>query len=259
MMGQILPQEDEDVADRIKRSLEGLGVNVLTDSKVVRAIASDTGVEVEIETPNGVIEDRFEKVLVAVGRAPNTSDLNLEEIGVEADDSGFLKVNEKMETTVKNVYAVGDVTGKWMLAHVALKQGLTAAENIAGMKAKMDYEMIPRFVGLPEFAAVGINEKMARESNISYKVHKFPYLANSKAVIDGETDGFIKILTDHGGRIIGGCIVGKNAINLISELSVAVANGLTLKEITRAIHPHPTYSEIVWECAMGGEGKPIHY
>ncbi len=259
MMKQILPQEDGDAVDKIKKSLESLGVNIFTDSKVVKATVDGTWVEVEIETPDEVIKDRFDKVLVAVGRAPNTSDLNLESIGVEIDESGFLKVNEKMETTVKNVYAVGDVTGKWMLAHVALKQGLTAAENIAGMKAKMDYGTIPRFLGSPEFAAVGINEKTAKELNMSYKVYKFPYLANSKAVIDGETEGFIKILTDHSGRIIGGCIVGKNAINLISELSVAVANKLTLKEITNTIHPHPTYSEVVWECAMGGEGKPIHY
>lgn len=198
---------------------------------------------------------------MAIGFKPNSQDLGLELVGVEKDKRGFISVDERMATNVPGVWAIGDVTGKLLLAHAASAMGVIAAENIAGLPGrKLDFRMIPRATfSSPQVASFGYTEEQAREAGYAVKVGKFFFQANGKALGLGEYAGYAKVITDEKyGEILGASIVGPEASELLPELTLAQANELTVTEITRNIHTHPTLGEAILEAAEAAEGHSIH-
>lgn len=203
-----------------------------------------------------------DKVLMATGRQPEFSNLGLEKLGIALNENGKgIKVNDKMQTNIPNIYAIGDVTNKIMLAHVASHQGIIAVRNIMGDNCKMDYEVIPSAIFTdPEIAMVGITERIAQKTGIEIAVGMFPLAANGKTLTYGETRGFVKIIKDKStDRIIGGAIIGPHATDLIGEIALAIRNNLSVDSIIDTIHAHPTTSEAIHEAALSLEGQAIHY
>jgi dihydrolipoamide dehydrogenase len=202
-----------------------------------------------------------EKVLVAAGRAANIDDVGLKEAGVQLTERGFVKINERMETTAKGIYAIGDVAGPPMLAHKGEREGMVVAEVIAGKNSHgVNYGNIPNATYChPEVASIGLTEQQCKEKKIEYKVGKFPFSANGRARTSGETDGFVKIIRDAKyGEILGAHIVGAHATELIHELAVARENEFTVEEVELAIHAHPTLSEAIAEATLDSMGRMIH-
>jgi dihydrolipoamide dehydrogenase len=203
-----------------------------------------------------------EKVLVAAGRAPNVEEVGLKELGVQLTDRGFIKINERMETSVKGIYAIGDVAGPPMLAHKGQREGIVFAEFLAGQKDvhKVNYGNIPNATYChPEVASIGMTEAQVKEKKIDYKVGKFAFANNGRARTSGEIEGFVKIIRDAKyGEILGAHIIGAHATELIHELAVARENEFTVEEVDLAIHAHPTLSEAIAEAALDSLGKMIH-
>jgi dihydrolipoamide dehydrogenase len=197
---------------------------------------------------------------MAVGQQPNTQKLGLENIPVDLDEKGFIKVNAQQQTSVKNIYAIGDVAGPPLLAHKASYEGRVAAEAIAGKKAANDAKAIPAVIYTePEIATCGLNEIQAKEKGLDYKVVKFPWKASGRAVAMNESTGFTKLLVDReSDRILGAGIVGKNAGDLIAELVIAIEMGATAEDLSLSIHPHPSLSETIMEAAEMIYGHPVH-
>jgi dihydrolipoamide dehydrogenase len=206
-------------------------------------------------------ELKSDVVLVAAGRAPNIEEIGLKEQGVQLTDRGFIKINERMETSVKGLYAIGDVAGPPMLAHKGEREGAIVAEVIAGHHAQvLDYSNVPGATYChPEVASVGLTEQQCKDRKIDYKVGKFPFSANGRARTSGETEGFVKIIRGGKyGEILGAHIVGAHATELIHELVVARTNEYTVEEVDLAIHAHPTLSEAIAEAALDSMGRMIH-
>src|SRR6266550_7226723 len=204
---------------------------------------------------------QFEKVLVAAGRAPNTEDIGLKENGVQLTERGFIKINDKMETSAKGIYAIGDVAGPPMLAHKGSREGIVVAEILAGQKPHpIKYDNVPSVTYChPEVASIGLTEDQCKEKKLDYVAGKFPFSANGRARGTGETDGFVKILRDKKyGEILGAHIVGAHASEMIHELAVARENEYTVEEVDLAIHAHPTMSEAVAEAALDSLGRVLH-
>jgi dihydrolipoamide dehydrogenase len=203
-----------------------------------------------------------EKVLVAAGRAPNTEEIGLKELGVQLTDRGFVKINERMETSVKGIYAIGDVAGPPMLAHKGQREGIVFAEFLAGQKNvhQVNYGNIPNATYChPEVASIGMTEAQVKEKKIDYKIGKFLFTNNGRARTSGELEGFVKIIRDAKyGEILGAHIIGAHATELIHELAVARENEFTVEEVDLAIHAHPTLSEAIAEAALDSLGKMIH-
>jgi dihydrolipoamide dehydrogenase len=203
-----------------------------------------------------------EKVLVAAGRAPNVEDVGLKELGIQLTDRGFIKINERMETSVKGIYAIGDVAGPPMLAHKGQREGIVFAEFLAGQKDvhKVNYGNIPNATYChPEVASIGMTEAQVKEKKIDYKVGRFAFANNGRARTSGEIEGFVKIIRDAKyGEILGAHIIGAHATELIHELAVARENEFTVEEVDLAIHAHPTLSEAIAEAALDSLGKMIH-
>ena len=200
-------------------------------------------------------------VLVAAGRAPNIENVGLKEAGVQLTDRGFIKINDKLETSVKGIYAIGDVAGPPMLAHKGEHEGIVLAEFLAGKPGHgMDYANIPNATYChPEVASIGLTEQQCKEKKLDYKVGKFPFSANGRARTSGETEGFAKIIRDAKyGEILGAHIVGAHATEMIHEIVVARTNEFTVEEVANSIHAHPTMSEAVMEAALDSLGKMIH-
>jgi dihydrolipoamide dehydrogenase len=200
-------------------------------------------------------------VLVAAGRAPNTENIGLKEAGVALTDRGFIKINDKLETSARGVYAIGDVAGPPMLAHKGEREGMVVAEVIAGVHFHpVNYGNIPNATYChPEVASIGLTEAQCKEKKLDYKVGKFPFSANGRARTSGETEGFVKIIRDAKyGEILGAHIVGAHATELIHELAVARENEFTVEEIELAIHAHPTLSEAIAEATLDSLGRMIH-
>ena len=199
--------------------------------------------------------------MVAVGRKPYTQGLNLKKIGIKLDDQERIHVNEKFKTTIENIYAIGDVIKGPMLAHKAEDEGIAAAEIIAGQAGHVNYNVIPSVIYTsPEVAAVGMTEKQLKEKNIKYKIGKFPFLANSRAKVNNETDGFVKMLADEkSDKVLGVHIIGSHAGTMIAEMALAMEFGASSEDIARTCHAHPTHTEAVKEAAMAVYKRPIHY
>jgi dihydrolipoamide dehydrogenase len=202
-----------------------------------------------------------EQALVATGFTPNTTGLGLEEIGVALSEKGLVEIDERMATNVASVWAIGDVTGKLMLAHVASAMGIVCAENIAGIETvSLDYEMMPRGTYCqPQVASFGLTEAQARERGYKVKVGRFPFRANGKALGLGDYEGWVKLVIEaEYGEILGGHLIGPEVTELLPELTLAQMMELTAAEIGRNVHTHPTLSEVVMEAAHDAEGQAIH-
>ncbi|MBU1093114.1 MAG: dihydrolipoyl dehydrogenase [Firmicutes bacterium] len=249
----ILPMMDDDVRNAYTKTLKRDGIEIYAESEVKEV----KGNEVTYVNQGQETKVKADTILVSVGMRPNTSGLEVLKLKM---DRNAIETNEFMQTSVPNVYAIGDVNGKYMLAHVASAEGLVAAEHIMGKKASMRYDRVPNAVyGSPEISTIGLTEKEVKAKGIPYKVSTFPLLASGKAMADNEKDGFIKlIVSEKYKEILGAHIFSYNASDLIAELGVTMELEGTAYEIAHTIHPHPTLSEIVLEAAHGAVDKPIH-
>jgi dihydrolipoamide dehydrogenase len=259
---RVLPLEDEEVSAFMARNYRKRGIDVFTSSKLTAAEVQDDGVHVEFrdaeDQAHALVVDR---VLLAVGRAPNTEDVGLDKVGVRTDDGGFVEVNDVMATNVEGVYAIGDCAGRQLLAHKASHEGIVCVEHIAGEgHGTVDYDNIPNCTYChPEVASVGLTEAQAIEQGFDVQVGKFPWVGIGRAVAAGHADGFVKIVRDKKySEILGAHIVGAQATELIAEFVVGRHLESTVEEMERAIHPHPTFSEGVSEAALAALGRPIH-
>jgi len=258
----ILPLEDADCGAELARSFKKRKIDVLSAAKISDVKVGKSSVTMNVDVGGKKQSLEVEKVLVAAGRAPNIEDVGLKEAGVQLTDRGFIKINERMETSVKGIYAIGDVAGPPMLAHKGQREGIVFAEFLAGQKHvhTVNYGNIPNATYChPEVASIGMTEAQVKEKKIDYKVGKFPFSANGRARTSGETEGFVKIIRDAKyGEILGAHIIGAHATELIHELAVARENEFTVEEVDLAIHAHPTLSEAVAEAALDSLGKLIH-
>jgi dihydrolipoamide dehydrogenase len=259
MQPRLLPLMDGELTMLAEAKLKGEGLDILTSTTVTAGEDCEKGAKVKVKGPEGEKTIEAEKVLVCVGRGPNTKNLGLEKAGIEVKD-GFIQTNEKQETNVPGVYAVGDCTGKLMLAHAAMAMGEVAAENAMGGDRIFKPEMSPScaYVG-PEFAGVGYTEERAKELGIAYKVGKFPTSGSGRSLVAGHTDGMIKILAgEKYGEILGVHILAPSATELIEEAALAIKLECTVKEFVETIHCHPTVAESVREAALNIDKKAIH-
>ena len=258
----ILPLEDADCSAELARAFKKRKIDVRAGAKISDVKVGKSSVTMGVEVSGKKESLEVEKVLVAAGRAPNIEDIGLKELGVQMTDKGFVKINERMETSVKGIYAIGDVAGPPMLAHKGQREGVVLAEFLAGEKHvhPVNYGNIPNATYChPEVASIGMTEAQVKEKKIDYKVGKFPFSANGRARTSGETEGFVKIIRDAKyGEILGAHIIGAHATELIHELAVARENEFTVEEVDLAIHAHPTLSEAVAEAALDSLGKLIH-
>jgi len=258
LLERIIPTEDGEISEELKKFLVRSGIEVNTGVKV-REIVSDNGKrKVIMETPRGREEKVAQKVLIATGRRPYTEGLGLEKVGIELE-KGRILVNERTETNLPGVFAIGDVVGGVLLAHVASAEGIVAGENAMGGQSKIDYRVIPNCIySIPEVASVGLSEERAKEMGYEVSVGRFPFLANARATILGERVGLVKILADRKtDAILGVHIVGPDATELIGEASVAIKARVTTKDLERIIHAHPTLSEGIFEAAQDVHGEAI--
>ena len=261
VMPAILPLEDADASKEVERAFKKRGIAVLTGAKISNVKVAKTSVSMTVEAGGEKKDLAADVVLVAAGRAPVIDGIGLKEAGVQLTDRGFVKINDKMETTAKGIYAIGDVAGPPMLAHKGEHEGIVLAELLAGKSSHgMDYGNIPNATYChPEVASVGLTEQQCKDKKLDYKVGKFPFSANGRARTSGDTEGFVKIIRDAKyGEILGAHIVGAHATELIHELVVARTNEFTVEEVNLAIHAHPTLSEAIAEACLDSLGKMIH-
>jgi len=259
MLPRILLPIDEEIARRLAMNLKRKGIEILTDCKVKGIKKNHQNLEVLVSTSEGEKRLETERVLLAAGRVPELGNIDVQRLGIELE-KGAIKVDEKMKTNIPGIYAVGDVVGKIMLAHVASREGIVAIENISGKEVLMDYKVVPNCVfSMPEVASVGLTEEEARKENNNIKVSKFPFMANGKALGMGETEGMVKIIADADtSELLGMHILGVHASDLIAEGTLALSMEATAFEIVNTIHAHPTLAEAIAEAAEGITGKPIH-
>lgn len=260
MMENILPGVDREISDLLQKLFECRGITIFTGSKV---ISIDQGVNSKVvcvlAKEGHQLNIKGDAVILAFGRKPNIEGLGLENVGIDMEQN-FIKVNNMMETSVQGIYAVGDVTGKRLLAHIASRQGLVAATNAADKNMKMDYHVIPECIYTrPEIASVGLTETVAIKNGYPVEIGRFTIAGNGKSLIMGEKEGFIKIIANQQtGKILGVHIIGPRATELISEICIAMKLGATIEEVAETIHPHPTVSEIIMEAAYDVKRQCVH-
>ncbi|MET8872204.1 dihydrolipoyl dehydrogenase [Nocardia sp. NPDC004604] len=259
LQDRLVPLEDKEIGVALGRSFGKRGISVLTGSTVTGIVQAEGALRVGVGGPKAREIDA-DVVLVGVGRRPNTAELGLDLAGIATDARGFIPVDEQLRTGVEHVYAIGDVTGKALLAHVASHQGLTAADAIAGYDAHIDYAVIPAATFThPEIASVGLTEDAAHAAGHEVISAKFPFAALGRAKTFGEIEGFVKIVA--GARhqeVLGVHIIGPSASDLIAEGALAISLEATLEELADTIHAHPTLGEIGMEAALTGLGLPVH-
>ena len=261
LMNQILPGIDPEIARFEMRILTRLGIKIYTESTVSNINVSNGTIEAFIRKKTGEeYKVNAEKILVSVGRRPNSNSLGLENAGVKLDEKGFIIVDKKMRTNVSNIYAVGDVVGPPYLAHKAFKQGLTAAEVIGGLPSEYDHKAIPQVIySDPEIALVGLSDQEARNYGYDPIIGRFSFTASGRALTENSAEGFVKIIADKKtGIVLGAQIIGPKASELISEVALAIEMGATIEDLGFTMHPHPTLSESIMEAAEEALGKPIH-
>jgi dihydrolipoamide dehydrogenase len=262
VMPAILPLEDGDCSVELAKSFKKRKIDVVTGAKIGNVKIGKSSVSMTLDSGGKSQTLEVEQVLVAAGRAPNVEDIGLKEAGVQLTDRGFVKINEKMETTAKGIYAIGDVAGPPMLAHKGQREGVVLAELLAGDPhvQMVNYGNIPNATYChPEVASVGLTEQQCKEKKLEFKVGKFPFSASGRARTSGETEGFVKIIRDSKyGEILGAHIIGSHATEILHELVVARANEFTVDEVDLAIHAHPTLAEAVHEAALDSLGRVVH-
>ena len=257
MLPRILPLEDEEVSTELAKAFKKRGVEILTGTKVLGIETTDKGVKVKVSDGATELVLEAEQTLVAIGFKPNTADLGLEAAGVKLTERGFVEIDERMATNVPGIWAIGDVTGKLLLAHVASAMAVICAENIAGVETRtLDYTMMPRATySHPQVASFGYTEAQAKEKGYEVKVGRFPFQPNGKALGLGDYVGWVKIVTDaQYGEILGAHMIGPDVSELLPELTLAQNMELTAAEIAHNVHAHPTLSEAVMEAAHGVDG-----
>ncbi|MDZ4264547.1 MAG: FAD-dependent oxidoreductase, partial [Mycobacterium sp.] len=260
-----LPNEDAEVSKEIEKQFKKLGVKILTGTKV-ESISDEGGdgpVVVTVSKDGKSEELKADKVMQAIGFAPNVEGFGLDKAGVELTDRKAIGIDDYMRTNVPHIYAIGDVTAKLQLAHVAEAMGVVAAETIAGAEtlAFGDYRMLPRATFCqPQVASFGLTEEQARDEGYDVKVAKFPFTANGKAHGLGDPSGFVKLIADAKyGELLGGHLIGHDVSELLPELTLAQKWDLTVNELARNVHPHPTMSEAMQECFHGLAGHMINF
>lgn len=261
MLPRLVPLEDEEIGTELEKAFKKAGIKSLTGHRVEKVETTESGVKVTVSQDGSEKILEAEQALIAIGFKPNTADIGLKEVGVNLDKRGFIKIDDRMATNVQGIWAIGDVTGKLLLAHVASAQGIVCAENIAGVETiKFDYRMMPRATYChPQVASFGLTEAQAKEEGYEVKVGRFPFQANGKSLGLGESAGFIKIVTDvKYGEILGAHLIGPEVSELLPELTLAQSMELTAEEISRNVHAHPTLSEVIMEAAHGIVGETIH-
>lgn len=260
MLSHIVPQEDVELSEKLKEIMKKRGIEIFTQSTLDSIKKQGESYQGIIKKEGETREVLFDKVLISIGRKPNSENLGLEKAGVEIDEKGWVKVNSRMQTSVPHVYAVGDTVGGYQLAHVAYMEGEIAAENAMGGESHMRYRAVPRFVAsTPELAAVGLTEEQAEKEGHRTKTGKFPFTGNGKASILGEREGMVKVVCDaETQEILGIHILGAQATELILEGTFAINLESTAQEIIETIHPHPTLGETIREAALDVEDRTLH-
>lgn len=259
-LDRITPGLDPDLSQALHTILEKQGFIFHLGTKINTVKAHKTGAELTLEKSTGNETLKVDKVLVSIGRIPNTAGLELEKVGVELTPQGCVKINNHFETTIKGIYAIGDVVEGPMLAHKAEEEGIAVAEHLAGLQCHVDYNVIPAVVYTqPEVASVGFTEPQLQMANIPYKASKFPFSANSRAKAVNETVGFVKLLSHQDtGLVLGAHIIGACAGTMIAQIAQAMSLRATVEDIARTCHAHPTHSEAIKEAAWAGFAKAIH-
>jgi dihydrolipoamide dehydrogenase len=257
IMPRAISTEDPEISEILERELKKKKIKLLTGIKVTEVKGQHDGIHVYLEENKELVA---EKLLVSVGRTLNSDGIGLEATGIKKGQRGEIVVNETMETNIEGVYAIGDVTGNLLYAHVASRQGKIAAENIMGRTEKMDYSVVPSTIFTsPEIASVGLKENQAGEKGMKIKKGNFQFRTLGKAHVIGEITGFVKIVSDEtSDRVLGVHIIGPHASDLIHEAALAIKAGLTTKDIAQTIHSHPTLSESLMEAAEDVHGEAIH-
>ncbi len=261
MLPRIVPLEDIEVSAELEKAFKKRGIKTLPGHKVESVETTETGVRVTVSAGGESKVLEAEQALIAIGFRPNSKGLGLEEVGVKVSERGFVEIDEKMATTVPGIWAIGDVTGKLMLAHVGSAMGIVCAEHIAGHETvTLDYEMMPRATYCqPQIASFGLTEAQAKERGYEVKIGRFPFQANGKALGLGDYAGWVKLVVDAKyGEILGAHMIGPEVTELLPELTLAHMMELTPEEIARNVHAHPTISEALMEAAHGALGSPIH-
>ncbi len=262
-LDHITPGMDREISNEFQKILSKQGIKFKMESKVESIV--DQGKSVLISYTNvknskkEVLE--VDKVLESVGRKPYTEGLNLSKVGIKKDSKGRIEVNKKLQTSLSNIYAIGDVIKGPMLAHKAEEEGIAVAEILAGQAGHVNYDVIPGVVYTsPEVATVGKTEEQLKEENKSYKIGKFPFLANSRAKVNNETEGFVKILADSTtDKVLGVHIIGPHCGDMIAEMALAMEFGASAEDIARTCHAHPTHTEAIKEAALAVDKRPIHF
>ena len=261
MLPRLVPLEDEEVSKELEKNFKKRGINFLTGHKVESVETTKSSVKVVVSAEGKETPLEAEQALVAIGFRPNSSGLGLEELGVKISERGFIEIDERMATNVPGIWAIGDVTGKLMLAHVGSAMGIVCAENLAGVETvTLDYEMMPRATYCqPQVASFGLTEAQALKRGYQVKIGRFPFQANGKALGLGDYAGFVKIVVDEKyGEVLGAHMIGPEVTELLPELTLAHMMELTPAEIARNVHAHPTLSEVLMEAAHGAQGHAIH-
>jgi len=260
MLPRLVPLEDEEIGLELAKAFKKSGIEILTSHKVEKIEKTESGVRVTVSGEKGEQVIEAQQALMAIGFKPNSKGIGLEEVGVKVDSRGFVEIDDHMATNVPGIWAIGDLTGKLLLAHVASTQAIICAENIAREKSvTLDYRMMPRATYChPQVASFGLTELQAKESGYDVKVGRFPFQANGKSLAMGESSGFIKLITDAKyGEILGAHMIGLEVSELLPELTLAQNMELTIEEISRNVHAHPTLSEVIMEAAHDAAGHSL--
>tara|TARA_B100001750_G_scaffold168794_1_gene137228 strand:+ start:348 stop:1748 length:1401 start_codon:yes stop_codon:yes gene_type:complete len=260
-LDHITPGMDNEISKEFLKILQKQGIKFHLEVKVENIIKKTKGVVVTTSNKEGKkLDFDCDVVLIAVGRKPNTKNLNLEKIGINLDSKKRIKVDKKYQTNIKNIFAIGDVIEGPMLAHKAEEEGISVAESIAGQAGHVNYDVIPGVVyTTPEVATVGKTEEQLKENQIAYKVGKFSFMANSRAKAINEAEGFVKILADSKtDKVLGVHMIGPHAGEMIAEMSLAMEFGASSEDIARTCHAHPTFSEAIKEAALAVDKRTIH-
>ena len=262
-LDHIISGMDRDISKEFLTILKKQGLNFKLNTKVTSVnIIKNTAI---VDFTNNQFSERerveADKVLVAVGRKPNIEALNLKKVNIKIDNQNRININEKFETSVKNIFAIGDVVAGPMLAHKAEEEGIAVAEIIAGQAGHVNYNVIPGVIYTsPEVATIGKTEEQLKKENVKYKIGKFPFLANSRAKVNNETEGFVKFIADEKtDKVLGVHMIGPQVGNMISEIAVAMEFGASAEDIARTCHAHPTHTEAIKEAALSVDKRPIHF
>jgi len=262
-LDRIIPEMDTDISSEFLKILKKQGIDFKLNSKVTSVKTTNDELVIDFVTNQGSEKQRIkaDKVLMAVGRKPFVEGLNLKKMGIKIGKDNKIEINKKFQTSIKNIFAIGDVIKGPMLAHKAEEEGIAVAEIISGQAGHVNYDVIPGVIYTsPEVAVVGKTERELKEQNIQYKIGKFPFMANSRAKVNNEVEGFVKIIAEEkSDKVLGVHMIGPHVGNMIGEMCLAMEFGASSEDIARTCHAHPTHTEAIKEAALAVDKRPIHF